>query len=99
MTRMFTLAVAATGTQQLETLYRAGVTLVSVASGSVVRYDAHCAATVFGTGTAFVEAGDHPLLVRNESTTTPAVNIVTFIVPAGTVALRIDSPNPGCPQD
>jgi len=79
--------------------FHPGVTLVSVASGSVVRYDAHCVATVFGTGTAFVESGDHPLLVRNESTTTPAVNIVTFMVPAGTVALRIDSPNPGCPQD
>jgi quercetin dioxygenase-like cupin family protein len=79
--------------------FHPGVTLVSVASGSVVRYDAHCTATVFAAGSAFVESGDHPLLVRNESTTTPAVNIVTFMVPAGTTALRIDSPNPGCPQN
>ena len=81
--------------------YHPGVTLVSVASGSVVRYDAHCVATPFATGSAFVESGNHPLLVRNESATTTAVNIVTFIVPAGTTnaGLRIDSPNPGCPQN
>jgi quercetin dioxygenase-like cupin family protein len=79
--------------------YHPGVTLVTVSSGSVVHYDMHCTATVYPAGTAFVEAGDHPLLVRNESATTPAVNIVTFIVPAGTTALRIDSPNPGCPQN
>jgi quercetin dioxygenase-like cupin family protein len=79
--------------------FHPGVTLVSVASGSVVRYDAHCTPTVFATGSAFVESGNHPLLVRNESETTPAVNIVTFLVPAGTTnaGLRIDSPNPGCP--
>jgi quercetin dioxygenase-like cupin family protein len=77
--------------------FHPGVTLVSVASGSVVRYDAHCMATVFAAGSAFVESGNHPLLVRNESAT-PAVNIVTFIVPAG-VPTRIDSPNPGCPQE
>jgi quercetin dioxygenase-like cupin family protein len=76
-----------------------GVTLVTVSSGSVVHYDAHCMATVYPAGTAFVESGDHPLLVRNESATIPAVNIVTFLVPAGTTALRIDQPNPGCPQN
>ena len=81
--------------------FHPGVTLVSVASGIVVRYDAHCMATEFPTGSAFVESGNHPLLVRNESATTPAVNIVTFIVPAGTTnaGLRIDSPNPGCSQN
>ena len=77
--------------------FHPGVTLVSVASGTVVRYDAHCMATVFDTGDAFVESGNHPLNVRNEGTT-PAVNIVTFIVPAGTSnpGLRIDAPDPGC---
>ena len=74
-----------------------GVTLVTVASGTVVHYDMHCVATVYPAGTAFVESGDHPLLVRNE-TASPAVNIVTFLVPAG-VATRIDQPNPGCPQN
>jgi quercetin dioxygenase-like cupin family protein len=74
-----------------------GVTLVTVASGTVVHYDAHCVRTVYAAGTAFVESGDHPLLVRNE-TASPAVNIVTFLVPAG-VPTRIDRPNPGCPQN
>ena len=80
--------------------FHPGVTLVSVASGTVVRYDAHCMGTVFAAGTAFIESGDHPLNVRNEGTE-PAVNIVTFIVPAGTTnpGLRIDAPNPGCPQN
>ena len=80
--------------------FHPGVTLVSVAAGTVVRYDAHCMATVFNTGDAFIEAGNHPLNVRNEGTE-PAVNIVTFIVPAGTTnpGLRIDAPNPGCPQN
>jgi hypothetical protein len=57
-------------------------------------------ATVFPAGTAFIESGNHPLNVRNEGTE-PAVNIVTFIVAAGTTnaGLRIDSPNPGCPQN
>jgi quercetin dioxygenase-like cupin family protein len=76
-----------------------GVTLVTVASGTVAHYDAHCTRTVYPAGTAFVESGDHPLVVRNESATTPAVNIVTFLVPAGTTALRIDKPNPGCPLE
>lgn len=81
--------------------FHPGVTLVSVAAGSVIRYDAHCVATEFATGSAFVESGNHPLLVRNESETIPAVNIVTFIVPAGTTnpGLRIDADNPGCPQN
>jgi quercetin dioxygenase-like cupin family protein len=77
--------------------FHPGVTLVSVAAGTVVRYDAHCMATVFPTGSAFIESGNHPLNVRNEGTE-PAVNIVTFIVPAGTTnaGLRIDSPAPSC---
>jgi quercetin dioxygenase-like cupin family protein len=75
-----------------------GVTLVSVASGSIVRYDTDCTATVFPAGSAFVEPAGHVLLVRNESDTIPAVNIVTFIVPTG-VPTRVDEPNPGCPQN
>jgi len=78
-----------------------GVVLVTVKTGSVVRYDEHCAATVYTADTpnsAFVESGDHAGLVRNESGT-PAVVYVTFVVPAGTTALRIDKANPGCPQN
>ena len=73
-----------------------GVVLVAVNQGSLVRYDAQCTATVLPVGSAFVESGDHAGLVRNEGTTT-AVVYVTYITPVG-VALRVDEPNPGCPQ-
>jgi uncharacterized RmlC-like cupin family protein len=79
-----------------------GVVLVNVVSGTVTRYDADCVATVNAAGSAFVESGENvPALVRNESTTTPVVLNATWIVPAGTPAtgLRIDLPNPGCPQN
>jgi quercetin dioxygenase-like cupin family protein len=76
-----------------------GVVLVTVVSGSLVRYDEHCSATAIAAGSAFTESGADAGLVRNESTTTPAVVYVTFIVPKGTTALRIDKSNPGCPQN
>lgn len=77
-----------------------GVVLVSVTSGTLVRYDAHCAPTVYPTGSAFVESGSHPGLVRNESLVTPAVVHVTYVVPAGTSNpdLRINQDNPGCDE-
>jgi hypothetical protein len=75
-----------------------GVALVTVKSGSVVLYDAQCSATVQAAGSAFT-AGLDASLIRNDSTTTPAVLYVTFIVPAGTTATRIDKANPGCPQN
>jgi len=77
----------------------AGVVLVSVVSGSVVHYDPDCSAKAYPTGSGFVESGENVAnLVRNESATTEAVVFATWIVPAGTTALRIDRPNPGCPQ-
>jgi hypothetical protein len=71
---------------------------VSVVSGSTVVYDSTCAATVHAAGSSYVESGDLALLVRNKSTTTPALVYVTYIVPAGTpnTGLRIDRDNPGC---
>ena len=75
-----------------------GVVLVTVASGSLVEYEANCEGTVHPAGSAFSESGSGPAVVRNESATTPAVVYVTYLVPAGTTALRIDQPNPGCPQ-
>lgn len=75
-----------------------GVVLVTVKTGTVTFYDQNCSPTTHATGTSFVEAaGDGPGLARNESTTVPAVVWVTYIVPVG-AALRIDTPNPGCPQ-
>ena len=44
-----------------------GVVLVSVVSGSVTMYDSSCVASVHPAGTSFVESGDAPGLVRNES--------------------------------
>ena len=78
-----------------------GVVLVTVASGSLVVYDQNCVGTVHTAGTAssaFTESGDEPGIVRNESTTTPEVSMVTYIVPAGTpnTGLRIDKPAPSC---
>ena len=77
-----------------------GVVLVTVATGSLVEYDEHCAATVHAAGSSFVESGDEPTLVRNESTTTSAVVYVTYIVRTRTPnsGLRVDKSNPGCPQ-
>lgn len=75
-----------------------GVVLVTVASGSLVRYDSDCSATTYTAGTArsaFVESGNHSGLVRNE-TTSAAVVYVTYIVPKGTTALRSDKADPGC---
>lgn len=75
-----------------------GVVLVSVVAGSLTFYDANCVAAVHAAGSAFVESGDSPGLVRNESSTTPAVVYATYLVEAGTTALRVDAANPGCPQ-
>ena len=75
-----------------------GVVLVTIASGSLVRYDGNCSATTYTAGSArsaFIESGDHSGLVRNESTSA-AVVYVTYIVPKGTTALRIDKADPNC---
>lgn len=75
-----------------------GVVLVTVASGSLVRYASDCSATTYTAGSAesaFVESGNHSGLVRNE-TASDAVVYVTYIVPKGTTALRIDKADPGC---
>ena len=77
-----------------------GVVLVTVASGSVVRYDEHCSPKVYTAGSAssaFIESGDHAGLVRNEGAG-PAVVYVTYVVPQGTSVLRIEKANPDCPQ-
>jgi quercetin dioxygenase-like cupin family protein len=77
-----------------------GIVLVTVVTGTLTVYDANCDATVQDAGSAFVESGDSPLLVRNESNTIPATVRVTYLAPSGTPnsGLRIDQANPGCPQ-
>ena len=74
-----------------------GVVLVTVASGTVTFYDADCSFNVYPAGSSFVESNGATGLARNTSSTTPAVVYVTYIVPAGAPALRIDQPDPGCP--
>ena len=74
-----------------------GVVLVTVKAGTVTFYDQTCTATTHSIHSSFVEAaGDGPGLGRNEGTVDATI-IVTFIVPAGTTALRINEDNPGCP--
>lgn len=75
-----------------------GVVLVTIASGSLVRYDGNCSGTTYTAGSArsaFVESGDHAGLVRNE-TASAAVVYVTYVVPKGTTALRFDKADPNC---
>ena len=74
-----------------------GVVLVTVLSGAVTFYDADCSFNVYPAGASFVESDGATGLARNQSATTPAVVYVTYIVPAGAPALRIDQPDPGCP--
>jgi quercetin dioxygenase-like cupin family protein len=73
-----------------------GVVLVTVATGTVTFYNADCSFNTYGAGASFVESNGATGLARNQSSTTAAVVFVTYIVPAGAPALRIDQPNPGC---
>jgi quercetin dioxygenase-like cupin family protein len=75
-----------------------GVVLVTVASGTVTFYAADCSFNTYPAGASFIESDGATGLARNESASTPAVVYVTYIVPAGAPALRIDQPNPGCAQ-
>jgi quercetin dioxygenase-like cupin family protein len=70
-----------------------GIVLVAVQSGTLTRYDAHCHTTPYGPGSGFVEFGNHPALVRNNSGA-PVVLYVTYISPKTATALRIDKPQP-----
>ena len=72
-----------------------GVTLVSVASGTVAEYDVKCEKTVYKAGEGFVESNDEVHVVRNRRNVA-AVLYVTFIVPTSTTpeGLRIDDPRP-----
>ena len=73
-----------------------GVVLVVVEEGTLTRYKADCSKQTFTAGQSFVELGrDDILFVRNEGAT-PAVDLATFVVPAGTsnADLRIDQPQP-----
>ena len=72
-----------------------GVTLVSIASGTVAGYDHHCEKTVYKAGEGFVESHDAVHVVRNNGNKN-AVLYATLIVPTSTTdeGLRIDEPKP-----
>src|SRR5215211_4939417 len=72
-----------------------GVTLVSVASGTVTEYDTKCEKSVHKAGEGFVESNDAVHVVRNKGNVN-AVLYATFLVPTNTTdeGLRIDEPKP-----
>ena len=67
----------------------------TVVSGTVVRYGTDCSSETFTAGQSFYETGAKTFIVKNESTS-PAVVMVTFVVPGGTptTGLRLDRPQP-----
>ena len=72
-----------------------GVTLVSVASGTVTEYDNKCEKSVHKAGEGFVESNDAVHVVRNNGNDN-AVLYATLIVPTNTTdeGLRMDEPKP-----
>jgi quercetin dioxygenase-like cupin family protein len=72
-----------------------GVTLVSVASGTVTEYDTKCEKSVHKAGEGFVESNDAVHVVRNKGNEN-AVLYATFLVPTNTTdeGLRMDEPRP-----
>ena len=72
-----------------------GVTLVSIASGTVAEYDNKCEKTVHKAGVGFVESNDAVHVVRNNGNKN-AVLYATLLVPTNTTdeGLRVDEPKP-----
>jgi quercetin dioxygenase-like cupin family protein len=72
-----------------------GVTLVSIASGTVTEYDKKCEKSVHKAGEGFVESNDAVHVVRNKGNV-KAVLYATLIVPTNTTdeGLRVDEPKP-----
>ena len=70
-----------------------GIVMVAVQSGTLTRYDEHCRTTQYPAGRGFVEFGNHPGLVRN-NTSAPVVLYVAYVSPKSATALRIDKPQP-----
>ena len=77
-----------------------GPVFIQVVSGTMTFYesdDPHCQPIVRTAGQAYLDAGDHAHIARNENPWHAAQNIVTYFAPPG-AALRIDAPTPGnCP--
>jgi quercetin dioxygenase-like cupin family protein len=73
-----------------------GYLTATVVSGEVTRYATDCSSQTFDAGQSFYETGAKTFVVKNQSTSTPAVVMVTFVVPGGTptTGLRIDEQQP-----
>ena len=66
-----------------------GPVFVVVKTGTLSVWTASCVKSTYTTGQSFFEPGpESSLLVKNESSTTPATVSATFIVPPGTTVLR-----------
>lgn len=76
-----------------------GPVFIQVLAGTMTFYEAddpHCQPIVVTAPGAFLDAGEHGHIARNE-TTEPAENLVVYFAPPG-ADLRIDVPDPGhCP--
>lgn len=73
-----------------------GPVFITIASGTMTFYesdDPACRPIVLTAGQGYLDTGEHAHLARNE-TGSPAVNLVTYLVPPG-AALRTDQPEPG----
>lgn len=76
-----------------------GLVLVAVATGSVIVHIGCKAAQHYSAGQTFVEPPLTPTLVENASSTAPAQNFATLVVPAGR-APRIELPGaPTCSHE
>jgi quercetin dioxygenase-like cupin family protein len=67
-----------------------GPVFVVIQSGELSVWDEDCEMNTYGVGETFFEFGpEMSMLVKNLSTTTPAVVIGTFVVPVGATPLTI----------
>jgi quercetin dioxygenase-like cupin family protein len=67
-----------------------GPVFVVIQSGALSVWTEDCQKTVYGVGSTFFEMGpEESMLVKNESPTTDAVVIGTFIVPPGATPLTV----------
>jgi hypothetical protein len=71
-----------------------GVALFTVTHGTATVYQADCSSKTFSSRQAFVESGQHPSLLANQSHGDLVV-YETHIVSHGS-PLQTDQPNPGC---
>ena len=72
-----------------------GVILVLVKSGQVTTHDENCQTKTYSQGQAFVESGNAPFMVSNESGTVTAVDVATQVAPAGS-PFRVEDDPPPC---